>query len=74
MKILNYLIKRGAYNHYNWGFRSGSVDNEAEHMAALADPGGAVGTPSPPTGSNSFVFAYGFAKKHPRRRSVPPNR
>ena len=28
--------------------------------------------PPPPTGSNSFVFAYVFAKKCPRWRSVPP--
>ena len=36
----------------------------------LADPGGRA----PPTGSNSFVFAYVFAKKHPRRRLAPPQR
>ena len=35
--------------------------------------GGAGGVPSPPpTGSNSFVFAFIFAKKHPHQRSVPP--
>ena len=33
--------------------------------------GGAAGAP-PPTGSNSFVFAYVFAKKCPCRRLVPP--
>ena len=26
----------------------------------------------PQTGSNSFVFAYVFAEKHPRQRSAPP--
>ena len=26
----------------------------------------------PPTGSNSFIFAYVFAKKCPHRRSAPP--
>ena len=40
---------------------------------ALVDPGGAAGA-SPPTGSNSFIFAYVFAKKCPHRRSaLPPN-
>ena len=37
---------------------------------ALADPGGAAS--APPTGSNSFVFAYVFAKKCPHRRLAPP--
>ena len=39
---------------------------------SLADPGGAVST-CLPTGSNSFVFAHVFTKKHPRQRSAPPN-
>ena len=37
--------------------------------------GGTTGThPPPSTGSNSFIFAYVFAKKCPRRRSAPPQR
>ena len=40
---------------------------------ALTDPGGATGVRlPPPMGSNSFVFTFIFAKKHPNRRSVPP--
>ena len=39
---------------------------------SLADPGGVPPARAPPTGSNSFVFAYVFAKKHPHRRSAPP--
>ena len=37
----------------------------------LADPGVATGA-RPPTGSNSFIFACVFTKKHPRRRLAPP--
>ena len=29
-------------------------------------------TPPPPTGPNSFIFAYIFAEKHPHRGSTPP--
>ena len=36
--------------------------------------GGAPLVCTPPTGSNSFVFAYVFAKKCPRRRWVPHQR
>ena len=38
----------------------------------LADLGGAASAP-PPTGFNSFIFAYIFAEKYPRRRLVPPS-
>ena len=38
----------------------------------LADLGGAAGA-RPPTGSNSFIFTYIFAKKYPHRRLAPPN-
>ena len=44
-------------------------------LKPLADPGGAAGTPPhPPTGSNSFIFAYVFTEKCLRRRSAPPPR
>ena len=33
---------------------------------------GACRAHAPPTGPNSFVFAYIFAEKHPRQRSTPP--
>ena len=46
-------------------------DTPRHSLFALADPGGATGI-HPPTGSNSFIFAYVFTEKHPRRRSVPP--
>ena len=35
--------------------------------------GGTTGAqPSPPTESNSFIFTYVFAEKHPHQRLVPP--
>ena len=42
--------------------------------STLADPRGVplACTPSPPTGSNSFIFAYIFAEKCPHRRLVSP--
>ena len=36
--------------------------------------GGACWAHAPPRGPNSFIFAYIFAEKHPRRRSTPPQR
>ena len=39
---------------------------------SLADPGGAPPARARPTGSNSLIFAYIFAKKHPRQKSAPP--
>ena len=42
-------------------------------LISLVDPGGVAASVHPPTGSNSFVFAYVFAKKHPHQRSAPPN-
>ena len=42
-------------------------------MCALVDPGGVLPAHAPPTGSNSFVFAYVFTEKHPRQRLAPPN-
>ena len=41
-------------------------------ISALADLGGVPGARPPPTGPNSFIFTYIFAKKHPRQRSTPP--
>ena len=38
----------------------------------LADLGGACPAHAPTMGPNSFVFAYIFTKKCPRRRSTPP--
>ena len=39
----------------------------------LADLGGVPGArPPPPMGPNSFIFAYIFTEKCPRRRSTPP--
>ena len=48
-------------------------------MHACAIIGGSRGVPlahapPPPTGSNSFIFAYVFAEKHPCRRSALPQR
>ena len=40
-------------------------------MYPLADPGGTAGV-WPPTGSNSFLFACVFAKKHPGQRLASP--
>ena len=40
---------------------------------ALADLGGVPGA-RPPTGPNSFIFAYNFNKKHPCQRSTSPQR
>ena len=42
-------------------------------ILALADLGGACRAHAPPpTGPNSFVFAYIFAEKCPHRGSTPP--
>ena len=41
-------------------------------MRYIGGSGGACLAQAPPTGPNSFVFAYLFAKKCPRRRSTPP--
>ena len=41
---------------------------------ALADLGGVSGARPPPTGPNSFIFAYIFAEKHLCRRSMHPVR
>ena len=45
-----------------------------EHLWLLDSIGGSRGRAqhTPPTGPNSFVFAYIFSKKHPRQRSMPP--
>ena len=47
-----------------------AISSESVIVSTLADTGGATGTPLP-TGSNAFVFAHVFAKKHPCRRSAP---
>ena len=49
--------------------------SQLSHIVKLHDHwriwGGSAGA-HPPTGSNSFVFAYIFAKKCPHQRLVPP--
>ena len=40
---------------------------------ALADQGGAAGAPAPPTGPNSFIFAFVFTENCPCQRLAPPN-
>ena len=41
-------------------------------MKPLADLGGRARRTLPPTGPNSFIFAYYFTEKHPCQRSMPP--
>ena len=40
---------------------------------AVADLHTKNSSPRPPTAPNSFIFAYIFTKKCPRRRSTPPH-
>ena len=50
-----------------------SSTNDVTSWHSLADLGGHAGhMPTPPLGTNSFVLAYIFAKKHLCRRSTPP--
>ena len=49
-----------------------SIDTKELTLDALADPGAGVPGARPPTGPNSFIFAYIFAEKHPRQGSTPP--
>ena len=51
------------------------VQNIDYYTITLADLGGVPGArPPPPMGPNSFIFAYIFTKKCPRRRFTrPPN-
>ena len=60
--------------HYEGKIRVHTIMSVFSHFNlywSLADPGGCCQC-APPTGSNSFIFTYVFTKKHPHRRSVPP--
>ena len=46
--------------------------NFAQYIICIGGSRGGVPDARPPMGSNSFIFAYIFTEKCPRRRSTPP--
>ena len=64
---------RYVYTYLTLTLQMQTLSCSKSEACALADLGGCA-QHTPPMGPNSFVFAYIFTEKCPRRRSMPPQR
>ena len=68
-----YLLSLNHLLNTSLRYRIVFLNKPSRFVIRMHPIGGSKGGAAPPTGSNSFVFAYDFAEKCPRWKSCPPN-